>query len=257
MAGDWLKIEKATRRKAETLAIASSLGISRAEAFDLCVGFWEWAEDQTADGVIEGVTVGQLDEIVGRPGFAQALLKVDWLQVRTGSLVVPRFARHMGQSAKKRLLDAERKASVREMSALKADKCPPPSSLLSALSEGNEGAGERGPPPGLSLGALWVFYSARKVGRGQSREDPDDAQAMFAEWMRAHGISEAEIAAEVSRPGRDRTESLGEFRFRWFREKGVEGATNHARITATDGSFEAVQRKTRRVGGPATPQATS
>jgi hypothetical protein len=152
MAGDWLKIEKATRRKSEVLAIAAELGVSRGEAFDLCVGFWEWAEEQTADGVIDGVSPAQLDEIVGRPGFSHALLKVDWLQVRSGSLVVPRFARHMGQSAKKRALDANRKAAVRnssaKMSASEADKCPQSSSLLFSQNGGTEtvATGGRDPP---------------------------------------------------------------------------------------------------------------
>ena len=117
MAGDWLKIEKDTARKPEVLAIAKSLGINRQEAFTLCFEFWSWADSSSTDGVIVDVTVDELDALFHCSGFSDALRKVDWLEVRSGSLLVPHFDRHMGQSAKRRALNAKRSAKVRKRKA--------------------------------------------------------------------------------------------------------------------------------------------
>lgn len=108
MAGDWLKVEKATSRKPEVLRLAATLGISRREAFALCFEFWKWCDDQLESCYANGVTELMIDEEVGCVGFASALLDVGWLQVRNGSLEVPNFDRHLSQGAKSRALTAAR-----------------------------------------------------------------------------------------------------------------------------------------------------
>jgi hypothetical protein len=124
MAGDFIKVEKATSRKPEVFGIASKLKISLDAAFGACFRFWCWCDDQTTDGHIPNVTVALLDETMGVPGFADALISVDWLRARSGSLEVPNFDRHLSQSAKKRALDSKRKQDKRHLSDSNADKCP-------------------------------------------------------------------------------------------------------------------------------------
>ncbi|HEY0983539.1 hypothetical protein [Schlesneria sp.] len=119
MAGDWIKVEKSTARKPEIFGIADALQISLDEAFGLCVRFWFWCDDQMTDGHAPRVTTRLLDDAFGRDGFATALLSVGWLQVRSGSLVIPHFDRHLSESAKTRALSANRKAKSR---ADKSDK---------------------------------------------------------------------------------------------------------------------------------------
>lgn len=113
MAGDWIKIEKATARKPEVLAIAELLQIHPDHAFGLCVRFWSWCDDHLSSGNARSVTKNALDALLERSGFADALIKVDWLQVRSGSLEVPNFDRHLSQSAKKRGLTAHRVAECK------------------------------------------------------------------------------------------------------------------------------------------------
>jgi hypothetical protein len=121
MAIDWLKIEKDTPEKPELLALVAHLGVSHGDAFLACFRAWRWADSHTVDGLIPRVTLEQLDALVNLQGFSQALVEVGWLQVRQGHLQIPNFNLHMGHSAKKRALDAQRK-SVRRMSASEADK---------------------------------------------------------------------------------------------------------------------------------------
>jgi hypothetical protein len=108
MAGDWMKVEKDTPDKPEILAIAGALEITPDEAFGKCFRFWRWADSQLTDGNAARVTQNAIDALVGRRGFADALLDVGWLQARNGSLSIPNFDRHMSQTAKSRALTASR-----------------------------------------------------------------------------------------------------------------------------------------------------
>lgn len=138
MAGDWIKIEKATSRKPEVLRLSDLLGIHPDHAFGLCVRWWSWCDDNMTDGHATSVTNVTLDTVFGHAGFASALIEVGWLRVRrsaaegspAGSLEVPHFDRHLSDSAKNRALSANRKqkqrvaddCAVTEMSRSKRDK---------------------------------------------------------------------------------------------------------------------------------------
>lgn len=113
MAGDWIKMEKCTANKPEVLRMAGILEVHPDTALGLCFRFWCWCDDHLTDGHALGVTTVTLDIVIGRPGFAQALIDVGWLQVRNSSLVVPRFDRHLSDSAKNRALAKDRKTNQR------------------------------------------------------------------------------------------------------------------------------------------------
>lgn len=123
MAGDWIKVEKATARKPEVLRIADILGVHPDHAFAMCVRFWFWCDDQMTDGHAFRVTNVTLDFVIGHAGFSSALISVGWLRVRDGSLEVPNFDRHLSESAKNRVLSCERKKNQRsKASRLNRDK---------------------------------------------------------------------------------------------------------------------------------------
>lgn len=113
MAGDYVMIQHATARKIELRRVAATLGVTHAHALGLCVLAWMFFDEQTSDGVAAGATPEMLDEVVGFSGFSHALRDVGWLQVRQGSLAIPRFDRLMGESAKKRANDAARQRKKR------------------------------------------------------------------------------------------------------------------------------------------------
>jgi hypothetical protein len=113
MAGDWIKVEKSTPRKPEVLRLAVLLNIHPDHAFGLCCRFWSWCDDNLTNSNAQGVTESLLDALLGRDGFASALVQVGWLQVRQGSLVIPNFDLHLSQGAKSRALAARRQAQHR------------------------------------------------------------------------------------------------------------------------------------------------
>jgi hypothetical protein len=130
VAGDWIKVEKATPTKMEVLAISELLEIHPAHAFGLCVKFWMWCDDHLTDGNAKRVTKKTLDYVIGHDGMTDALLKVDWLRDRSGSLEVPHFDRHLSEGAKNRALTKERvrksKAKSNETSVAKVTHTPLP-----------------------------------------------------------------------------------------------------------------------------------
>lgn len=108
MAGDWIKIEHTTPDKPEVDAIARELGIDPDAATGKLIRLWIWADQQTISGNAASVTESLIDRITYQPGFSAALRKVGWLQARSGSLALPNFAQHNGQTAKARAVTSRR-----------------------------------------------------------------------------------------------------------------------------------------------------
>ena len=113
----WIKVEHALPEKTEVFRMAELLGKDPDTVVGKLVRFWCWADRNTVDGTLVGLTEAYVDRIVHQPGFAAALRKAGWLLVRSGALVIPRFDRHHGQTAKARALAARRQAAYRERHA--------------------------------------------------------------------------------------------------------------------------------------------
>lgn len=114
---NWIKWSKGFLDKPEVGIVSDVLGINRYHAGSLLMKFFEWADSNTQSGRLPGVTERFIDEIIGHQNFAEALKTARWLRKKSGTLVMPHFDRHNGESAKKRLIDAERQRSYRENSS--------------------------------------------------------------------------------------------------------------------------------------------
>jgi len=114
MAGDWIKWVKGLTRKREVVAMAAALEVSRKEVAATLMEVWEWADDNTSDGHVPGVTKTFLDEVACITGFADAMSTVGWLTITEAGIAFSNFDRNNGKSAKKRALAADRKRKQRE-----------------------------------------------------------------------------------------------------------------------------------------------
>ncbi len=121
MAGDWIKFEHATPDKPEVFRMAEILQIEPDAVVGKLVRLWTWCDQQTLDGNSLGVSEAIIDRLTHQPGFSAALREVSWLQARSGSLAIPNFSRHNGQTAKVRALDNRKKAKNREKPVLSQD----------------------------------------------------------------------------------------------------------------------------------------
>jgi hypothetical protein len=147
MAGDWLAACKDLPDKPEVLLIANAAGMLRLEVAAFLVWkFWAWADAQSTDGTLPGVTLENLaDLFTAPPAFWPAMQRAGWLEVTPAGLVIPNFGRWMGRSAKRRLLDTRRKQHARSLSACDADK-----SGTTEQNRREEHLGEESPKPPLA-----------------------------------------------------------------------------------------------------------
>jgi len=114
VATPWIKVRTNLRDQREVFVAARRLGLARDHVVGLCVRLWAWADSQTTDGVIDGVRQEDVDAIVEHDGFAAALAEAGWLIADSRGVILPNFERHNGESAKKRVLAAERKGRQRD-----------------------------------------------------------------------------------------------------------------------------------------------
>ena len=124
MFGDWIKWVKGLTRRPEIVRISSALGADRRRTACAAMELWEWADEVTADGIVMGVTPAFVDDHVGLPGFFDAMSSVGWIKQVPGGIEFVNFSRHNGASAKRRAMDAERKAGARDSVRKVSAKCP-------------------------------------------------------------------------------------------------------------------------------------
>jgi hypothetical protein len=164
MTGNWIKIRVDLITDPDVMRLSDILGIDDPTAVGHLVAFWAWVDKQTTDGTGIAITSPRLDRLIGRPGFADAMRQIGWLSGRDGSLFLPRFERHNGNSAKARAMESEakrlRRLDTKGVSDKLSDICPTKTGqivgpekrredLIKRERERDAGAGETIPPKKL------------------------------------------------------------------------------------------------------------
>jgi len=118
MAGDWIKLEHATPDKPEVVTMAAQLDIDQDCVVGKLLRLWIWADQNSVDGNAISVTFAFLDRYTFCPGFGKALASVGWIIEQNGVVSMPNFARHNGESAKKRALGRNRAIKARNANSV-------------------------------------------------------------------------------------------------------------------------------------------
>lgn len=96
------------------VTIALAMNMDPDEVVGKLLRVWAWAGDHTVTGKLRGVTQAHVDHAAGAKGFGEAMRAAGWLGIDdSGDVVLPRFSKHNGKSAKKRLQDAKRASRYR------------------------------------------------------------------------------------------------------------------------------------------------
>lgn len=109
MAGHWIPWECGLVRKREVLVIAKHLRVSRREAAAMCMEVWEWAQEQSLDGLVHNVAPEDISDALAISGIGEAMVAAGWLVASDSCVQFPNWERFNGRPAKARLLAAERK----------------------------------------------------------------------------------------------------------------------------------------------------
>lgn len=125
----WIKARVGLERDPVVLFMAEKLKRHRKYVVGCWLALWAWSDSVTEDGWLPGMTPAGIDSVVEHKGFCAAALAFPehaWIESADGGLILPRYDRHNGVSAKGRALDSERKRKARM-----AEECPPPVRSLS------------------------------------------------------------------------------------------------------------------------------
>jgi len=122
MAGDWIKMRGNLWDDPRVSALVDATDSSEAAIVGGLYWLWATADQHTENGFMPGLTLRQIDRKTGVLGFAQALCDIGWLTVADDGVTIENFTDHNGTSAKRRGMEAQRKANVRKVSADDADK---------------------------------------------------------------------------------------------------------------------------------------
>ena len=112
----WIKIDVTTPNKPAIVRAAAECGTTKDAAFAAFFRLFCWLDEQTADGRIE-TDRDEVDAVARLPGFAASLERSGWLVFEGTSMTVVNWGEHNGQSAKRRCMDAVRKAASRNRPA--------------------------------------------------------------------------------------------------------------------------------------------
>ena len=110
----WIKIDVDTPQKPAIVRLAHDCGCSRGDAFLAFFRLYSWLDENTADGTLYA-DPDEVDAVARLQGTAASLSSSGWLLFSAdGRLAVTNWQEHNGQSAKRRAMDAVRKALKRE-----------------------------------------------------------------------------------------------------------------------------------------------
>jgi hypothetical protein len=124
MAGDWIKMRVDLREDPTVFKIAEAIGDDDLTIVGRLFSFWAWADKHAVDGRVDGAATKLIDRVVGKVGFADALVDAGWLILDTSGASIPNFDRHNGESAKERSLKNARQARWREKKNANVDAAP-------------------------------------------------------------------------------------------------------------------------------------
>lgn len=200
MAGDWIKVEHATRQKPEVLLAAEMLGISRREAVGLFLDYFLWLDEAlpaafaNRDAVVTHMSRKSFDMVLDCAGFAATLECIGWAQFDDDArtLTVINADSHNGKAAKSRCLARNRMKRMRD------DVVTPTASLEKRREEKKKNVEEKAAAPqitspsdkhralaaelGVNCDSEWAAFNDKIVAKGKAWFT--DKAAAFSGWLR-------------------------------------------------------------------------
>lgn len=121
MAGEWIKMRTNLWDDPRVSKVCDMTKSKEAEVIGALYWLWSAADEHTEDGFMPGLSKAGIDRKTGIDGFGEAMLSIGWITENEGGVTICNFRDHNGTSAKRRATDAQRKATIRSMSACEAD----------------------------------------------------------------------------------------------------------------------------------------
>lgn len=203
MAGDWIKMRGNLWDDPRVSKLCDVTDCGEAQIIGGLYWLWATADQHTEDGIMPGLTLRQIDRKTGIPGFGAALCEIEWVKDDPQGIVIIRFTEHNGSSAKRRCMDAQRKAGVRNVSASDADN------MQTECAENRKECGAR----------------EREEKEKEKKELKSKAESATASRLPDDWTPSAEEVAfcKAERPDLNPATTASRFRDYWIAQPGAKG----------------------------------
>lgn len=122
---EWIKVSKSLHTNIKVILISEKLGVDPESIAYKLIRVWSMADSEcTVEKPYIAAPQGVFDRLFNCPGLAEAMAEVGWLIIHPDRLEFPKFDRHMGRSAKVRMLDSERKRQRRDIDGTESGQKP-------------------------------------------------------------------------------------------------------------------------------------
>jgi hypothetical protein len=192
LAGDWIKMRGNLWDDPRVSSVCDRTGQSEATVIGAFYWLWATADQHTEDGILPGLTLRSIDRKTGVTGFAEALCEIGWLTDSPEGVRIARFEEHNGSSAKRRVMEAQRKANSRNVSASDADneRTEPgqiPPNCGAREEKSREEKKEKAEPRATRLAPDWSLPQDLRDFCLSERPDldPDFTAQQFADYWKA------------------------------------------------------------------------
>lgn len=189
MAGDWIKVECSTSRKAEVLRMAEMLGVSRRECMGLLLDYWSWLDANARTESVPNLSRKSLDDVLQCAGLAACLESVGWAKWSDDgwTMTVANYDHHNGSSAKTRAYEQKKKKNQREkVSRICPDELGTREEKRRVTTEREKATPtakhyELGKKHGVDVDAQWVQYLDWNEN---AKNKHTNLKAGFSNWIR-------------------------------------------------------------------------
>ena len=121
MAGEWFAVDCCLETKPETVEILVATG----EPVDVVIGrlvrLWAWAQLNSEDGSLKATTAILARVAGGDSKFWEIVAETGWIELGEKTVTIAGWEKRFSQAAKRRMLDARRKADGRKADKIRHD----------------------------------------------------------------------------------------------------------------------------------------
>lgn len=211
MAADWIKMRGNLWDDPRVSRLCDLTDQGEAAIIGGLYWLWASADQHTADGYLPGLSVRQIDRKTGVQGLGAALCEIGWIEESPDGVRIVNFEEHNGSSAKRRVMESQRKANGRSLSASDADKTRTSSGHAAPDERTEVGQGaelEKEEEKEKSSSSLRSEGAARKRAAVLPAPDDIDPQ-VWADWLQLRKAKKAPVTETVIESARGEAAKAG------------------------------------------------
>jgi hypothetical protein len=146
VAGEWIKVRTNLWDDPRIGQLCELTDQGEAAVIGGLYWLWATADEHSADGLLQGMTIRTIDRKTGVAGLGKALVTIGWLTEGEHGVTVARFDEHNGASAKQRAQTAKRVSNHKANAKVTQPALPEPDDTVTGALPREDKKKEEIPP---------------------------------------------------------------------------------------------------------------